>query len=281
MIGFRARVLLASAVALAAVVGWSPAQAEEFDIRAADNAVSLAVGGSYLNYVETDTNGNTYDSEKGWMPDFKLGVSALTVDDGKAPLRNLYVHLDTGLAIGHTNYVGALSKGTPFTNTTNDTIWTINGRVGRAFVLSPNAMVIPYGEFGYRDWDRNMPGVYGYDENYHNMSGMIGVMAQYSPVQKVVLTADGAFGYTFNAGMDAGSPFSTSFDLGGNPTWRFGGQAGYTFTKQLEAFTAVDYTHLSYGMSAAQSVGGGYAVLEPNSTTDQTTLHVGLAYHFF
>ncbi len=273
---------VAVAVAVAAVVAVAagPAAAAEYDIRASDNAVWVTSGGSYMDYAETASGGGTLDSEKGWMQSWAAGASFLTIDDGKAPLRNLYARLEGSVTTGTTAYSGHYWNGTPATTTTDATVWTVAGRVGRAFAVTPTVMLIPYGELGFRSWDRDITGTGGYDETYRNGDFAGGLMAQYSPVPKVVLTADGGAGYTFLAHMHAGAPLSADYDLGGQPTWHVGGQAGYAFAKQWEAISTVNYAAMAFGASSAvpTSLGSTY---EPNSTTDETTVRVGVAWHFY
>lgn len=269
------RGLLAAGLAFIAA---SPAAAADFDIRAADNAVWAAVGGYHMGYSERFQD-QTLDTETGWMPSWAAGASILTIDDGKAPLRNLYARIDGSLATGTTAYNGQYQNGTPVTSTTDDTVWTVSGRLGRAFAAAPAVMLTPYGELGYRSWNRNLTGTGGYDETYHNSDFIGGLMAQYSPVAKVVLTGDAGFGYTFWARMHSTSP-STDYSLGGRPTWHVGGQAGYTFTQRWEAITSVNYSEMGYGISSAVPTALG-TYLEPDSHTAETTLRVGLAWHFF
>ncbi|MDA8231542.1 MAG: hypothetical protein M0006_09405 [Magnetospirillum sp.] len=247
------------------------------DIRSSDNAVFFSVGGSYMDYWETDaTTGRTADSERGWLPTVRAGADVLASNQARGPLRNLYLHVDTSVSTGSTAYKGALLDGTPYSGTTNDTIWTTSGRIGRAFALGSQAMLIPFAELGYRRWDRDV----GYTEIYDNWSMMGGLLAQYSPVAKWVISASAAAGTTFDANMHANGPFNAEFNLGDELTWRVGGQVGYAVTRRLEAITSVELTRLGFGSSPAVATDQGY-FYEPNSQTYQTTLMVGLAYHFF
>lgn len=267
------------AMAAAIAVSASPAAAAEYDIRAADNAVWIAGGGTSMDYAE-HYRGQTLDTEQGWLQSWAAGLSLLAIDDGKAPLRNLYARIDSTLATGTTAYAGSYQNGSPLTTTTDTTVWTMSGRLGRAFAVAPTLMLIPYGEYGYRSWDRNITGPGGYDETYHNSDVVGGVMVQYSPMDKLVLTAEGGGGYTFAAHMHAAAPFNADFTLGAEPTWRIGGQAGYTFARRWEAITSIGYSQMAYGISAPVPTPLGTS-LEPDSTTAETTLRAGLAWHFY
>ncbi len=273
----KAELITAAALGLAAAA--TPAQAaDDFPFRANDNAVWATIGGQHLNYAET-WQGQTPDSESGWLPGGSVGASILTVDDGRAPLRNFYARLEGSYSAGAADYRGQYQNGTATTTTTDETVITGSARVGRAFMLLPVAL-IPYAELGYRYWDRNITGSGGYDETYHNLSYAGGLMVQYSPMRRWMLTGDGAFGYTFQARMHAQEPYNANYTLGGEPTWHVGGQVGYTFSRQWEAIGLVRYTQLGYGLSPGVNTPLGTA-MEPDSITRETTLQVGLSYHFF
>ncbi len=251
------------------------------DIRKSDNSVGVSLGGTYLDYRELDSGtGLTLDSERGWLANLGGEANLLAAPNAVGLLRNLYLHVDGGAAFGQTTYNGAYWNGTPASGTTDDTVWNGAVRVGRGFELGSSAMVIPFTELGYRWWDRNGQGAGGYDETYHSWDVMAGLLAQYSPAAKWVLSANAALGNTFGAGIVVGSPFSTSTSLGDALTWRAGGRVGYTFSRRMEMFTEADVTRLGYGASPWINSGQG-VVMEPTSQTYETAIKVGVAYHFF
>lgn len=274
----KAGLITAAALGSAAFAIAPARAADDFAFRSNDNAVWATVGSQRLDYAE-NWQGQTVDSERGWLPGGTVGASILTVDDGRAPLRNFYARLEGSYSAGSADYRGQYQNGTATTTTTNETMWTGSARVGRAFMVMPVAL-IPYAELGYRYWDRNITGSGGYDETYHNGTYAAGLMVQYSPLRRWMLTGDGAFGYTFMARMHAGDPYGANYTLGGEPAWHVGGQIGYTFTKQLEAIGTIRFSQLSYGLSPGVNTPLGTA-MEPDSVTRETTLQVGLSYHFF
>lgn len=245
-----------------------------------DNSAWLTVGGNYLDYTET-ANSVTQDTETGAMPEFRAGFSLLTPPQAAPFIRNLYLRFEAGYVNGSTSYDGALQNlvtgaKTPYTSTTDNTTWTMAGRIGRAIPMGRLSMVIPFAELGYRHWDRNLTGPYGYDEVYQNWDMMGGLMLQMAPHPRWVITANAALGSTFSARMDTGG---TRFPLGDDLTWRVGGQIGYLWSSRLELFGAVDLTRQGFGSSPTEYVSGYYAY-EPDSTTYETSFRVGVGYHF-
>lgn len=251
------------------------AQADTSDIRRADNGVSLDLGAANLDYAET-AGGTVLDTEKGWLPTAHLGLGILAFD--RAPIPDLYLRADLQGSLGKTAYDGALcdqfGNCVPATATTNDAIVTGAFQAGRAFPLGRSLMLIPFAELGYRYWDRNLKGTGGYPEHYQNWDALGGVLAQYSPATRWVLSLAGAGGSTFGAKMDLSGE---TFTLGSQAMWRAQGRIGYRLTDRLELTTSVDYVSFGYGASAPDA----NSYYEPDSTTHQTTLMLGASYHFF
>jgi hypothetical protein len=183
------------ALALATVLGSRAGLADTTDIRKADNGVSLDAGATDLDYAET-ASGTALDTEKGWLPTVGLGFGMLAFPT--APIPNLYFHLDATASFGSSAYNGALcdqfGNCIPYQSTTNDKIFAGAAQLGRAFALSETLMVTPYAEIGYRYWSRDLQGIGGYGETYHNWDGMGGLLAQYSPASRWVLSLSGAAG---------------------------------------------------------------------------------------
>jgi hypothetical protein len=165
----------------------SLAKADADAIRSVDNEIWAAAGASFLNYKESVPSPDLPDSEHGFMPSGAIGVSALL--NGRNPVtNNLYLALEGSGSFGTTHYNGAYfyDPTTPLQGTTKDTIWTVDGKVGKSIPIMSNAMLIPYGELGYRYWIRN--GGAGSYEDYRNYDIMAGLMVQAAPVSNIVLT---------------------------------------------------------------------------------------------
>ena len=264
-----------AALALTTAIGSRGAVADTVDIRKADNGVSLDAGESYLDYAET-AGGSTLDTEKGWLPTVGLGFGMLAFP--QAPISNLYVHLDARASLGSTAYNGALCDDfgdcTPYQSTTNDNIYTGAAQLGRAFTLGTTVILTPFAEIGYRYWSRDLKGIGGYGETYENWDGMGGLLAQYSPASRWVLSLSGAAGTMFDASMSTGGE---CFSLGDKLIWRTQGKVGFRLSQRVELSLTGGYESFGYGASPADANG----LYEPDSTTHQTTLLLGIAYHFF
>jgi hypothetical protein len=273
--------LSVAAAALAAVALAPAARADMLDIRKADNGLTLDAGVSNLDYTETQ-GGSTLDTEKGWLPTVGLSFGMLAFP--RAPIPNLYLHLDARASIGSTTYNGGLcdffGNCVPYQSTTNDQIFTGDLQVGRAFPLGQAIMLTPFIEGGYRYWSRDLGGIGGYNEDYQNWDAMGGLLVQFSPVERWVFSFSGAVGETFGAEMTTDNIITgaaENFTLGNELTWRLQAKAGFRLTERIELTATAEYSTLSYGASAVDWTG----TYEPDSTTHQTTLLVGAVWHFF
>ncbi|MGO8914842.1 MAG: hypothetical protein ACLQJR_02920 [Stellaceae bacterium] len=264
-----------AALPLTTVIGPRDAVADTLDIRKADNGVSLDAGETYLDYAET-SGGVTADTEKGWLPTVGLGFGMLAFHN--APIPNLYFRLDARASIGSTAYNGALCDQfgfcTPYQSTTNDQIYTGAAQLGRAFELGRAVLLTPFAEIGYRYWSRDLKGIGGYGETYQNWDAMGGLLLQYSPASRWVLSLSGAAGTTFGASVETSGE---SFPLGSQLIWRTQGKIGYRLSERIELSLSGEYQSFGYGASPVDANG----FYEPDSTTHETTLLLGIAYHFF
>jgi hypothetical protein len=249
----------------------SLARADADAIRSVDNEIWAAAGASFLNYKESVPSPDLPDSEHGFMPSGALGISALL--NGSNPVtNNLYLALEGSGAFGTTHYNGAYfyDPTTPLQGTTKDTIWTVDGKIGKGIPITSNAMLIPYGELGYRYWIRN--GGAGSYEDYRNYDIMAGLMLQLSPVSNIVLTGYGSAGTTLGA-QATSSP--DVYPLGSAGVYKVGGKISF-LAAPFELFTRLDYDHFQYIQSPIQADN----TYEPTSRTNDTTMLVGIGYQF-
>ncbi len=254
------------------------ARADIAAIRSEDNAVFGSLGGSYYNYKEYNDDGSSADTERGWLPDLKGGISYLGADNAKGLARNLYLEGDGLVDFSTANYNGhLLFTGAPAQGTTKETIWEMNGRIGRGFPIGKYVMLIPYGQVGYRYWDRNLG--QGQVEDYDNVKLMGGLMAQVAPTSSLVLSMSMAGGQTISPKMNA-KDINADFTLTEKPIWEGELKAGYALSQHLEMFGAFDYTQFSYGRSGLVTGNDGNQYFEPNSKTKQYTSRLGLAYRY-
>ncbi len=253
------------------------------DIVNANNQITLDFADTYLDYLESDSpSGAPLDSEKGWVPGLAVSGSLMRnwiVD-------NLYLYGQFKWVDGHSAYVGGTS-GNPvygsFTNTDGAEIFNEDFRVGKGFAINSSFMLTPYVGAGARQWGRNLPGAGGYHEDYSDGYVGGGLLAQFSPISRLVLSANGLIGSTFDASMTSsriagGFPITPqTYDLGAKPIYMLGASADYAITQNIHVNAGVDYVNFHFGKSAVSPIDFTY---EPNSATSETTLKVGLGYGF-
>ena len=258
--------LKAATLTIALGLGFLPvaAHADMQTIRNADNAIWVSAGTGYYNYKEHITAPNLPDSERHWMPSIAAGMSSLTNTD-------FYYALEGSVVRGRAAYNGAYFNAptTPLQSTTFETITEVDAKLGRAYAVGQNALMIPYVDFGGRYWNRNLGG--GQVEVYRHLETLGGVMLQSSIGNQWVLSGYGAMGGTYLARMTTGG---YAYKLHSALTEKAGAKIGYNLTRTTELFTTADYNHFSYGKSGV--VNSAY---EPTSHTGETALRVGISFH--
>ncbi|MHB8848130.1 MAG: hypothetical protein ACYC43_06790 [Burkholderiales bacterium] len=252
--------------------------ADTADIKTSNNQLGIQATSTHVDYTETGNGAlgsqtGTLDTENGNVPGFALSLSVMK----DWWLGNDYIEAGYSRNKGDTNYVGGTANGsTPYGSLVGQdgaVIEDYHLRYGKGFVLGNQFMLTPYFEIGHHRWDRAVNAGEIYANRYYG----IGALGQYSPVHKLVLTANVFGGGTYGSNIDAAGVFSGS--LGNSALFKAGLAADYAFTQNLHGNVGVDYTSFKYGMSAFYPRGGGY-VWEPDSTTNYTTLKIGLGYAF-
>ena len=266
-------------MAIAGFSGLSTAFAGTSDIKAANNQVGFQLVSTNVDYTETGDGvlapSGTLDTEKGAVPGYALSIS--TMQDRW--LGNDYIEAEYDNSSGNTEYVGGLigPPATPYgsvVSTSGATLINYSARYGKGYMVRNEFMLTPFIELGHHEWDRWV----NYGEIYtHNYFG-IGALGQYSPVSRLVLSANAMFGSTFGSNIVINGAFSGA--LGNSGLYRVGAGADYAFAQNLHGNVGVDYTSFNYGISALYPLGGGYYGWEPDSKTNYTTVKIGLGYAF-
>ncbi|HUW00112.1 MAG TPA: hypothetical protein VMV88_08125 [Gallionella sp.] len=273
-------------IAIAGFSGLSTAFADTSDIRAANNQVGFQLVSTHVDYTETGDGTlaptGTLDTEKGPVPGYALAIS--TMQD--LWLGNDYIEAEYDDASGNTEYVGGyLNPPTPYgsvVSTSGATLTNYSARYGAGLMVNDRSMLTPYVELGHHEWDRGVNSGEIYTHNYYG----IGVLGQYSPASKLVLSANALFGSTFgsNIVVNSGPGFSGfSGALGNSTLYKIGLAADYAFVQNWHGTIGVDYASFSYGISALYpGVLNGKNVFfwEPDSKTNYTTVRIGLGYGF-
>jgi opacity protein-like surface antigen len=251
------------------------------DIVRSDNQVSLDFIDTHINYGPEFLTGvgTPLDTEKGWVPGLSV-TGSLMRDVGS--LCHLYLMGRFSWVDGHTNY---WASGGPVTsNVDGARVDSWDFRLGKGFDIGPNMMLTPYVGAGTRWWNRLLNGPFGYDEVYKHGYAGGGLLFQVSPISKLVLSADGLVGSTFDASMTASlvpggttiAGLASTYPLGQKAIYMAGGSADWAFTTLLHGNVGIEYTHFAYGQSPANAAG----FLEPNSRTSTVTVSAGLGLAF-
>ncbi len=270
-------------MAIAGLTSTTAALADISDIKASNSQIGIQYISTKVDYTETGivgTSTGTLDTEAGNVPGYALSISAMK----DLLFTNDYIKAEYDHSTGYTNYVGGLigPPQTPYGSvlaTSSAKLINYSADYGKGFALGNQFMLTPYAELGKHTWVRGV----NFGETYINHYYGIGMMGQYSPVGKLVLSANYLIGQAYDSAITATASngailFTTG--LGQSTLQKFGASADYAFTKNLHGNIGVDYTTFKYGISAPTPIGSGYVAWEPDSKTNYTTFKLGLGYAF-
>ena len=261
-------------MAVAGLTSATAAFADISDIKASNSQMGLQYISTKVDYTET-SNGTVFDTESGNVPGYALSISAMK----DLLFTNDYIKAEYDHSTGYTNYIGGLTGSTPtpygsVLATSSAKLINYSADYGKGFALGNQFMLTPYAELGKHTWVRGV----NYGETYINHYYGIGLMGQYSPVQKLVFSANALIGQAYDSAITVNGGFSNG--LGQSTLQKFGVSADYAFTKNLHGNIGVDYTTFKYGISSPTPIGSGYVGWEPDSKTNYTTAKVGIGYAF-
>jgi hypothetical protein len=251
------------------------------DIIRANNQFSVDFAAVNFGYKETGPGGAPLDSESASSAPGVSATISLMQDWG---LRNLYFMARYTYFNGNTAYDGSLMGGTfgSFKNTDGAVINDVDVRLGKGFGFGSSVMLTPYLGVGWHEWGRNLPGASGYHEDYSDGYVGGGLLVQAAPIDRLVISANGLGGTTFDPSMTASDnggvhlPPLSAFNLGSRPIYMAGLSADYAITTLLHVNAGIEWTDFTYGRSQVQPPG----LLEPNSSTHDLTFRVGVGIAF-
>ncbi len=286
----RFTLLAAAAVsALAVVIACGGARADGYDVDHAgpspctpgyiadsNNQISFDYKTVDLGYKEFF--GGPLDSESGWLPGFGTSLSIMPTCRDNWWLNNLYFNFQFSYFTGHTQYVGGPLIGPggfgSITGPDGANVTDFDFRLGKGFG-SPNFMIIPFFGIGHHEWDRKV----NTGEDYANGYYGAGLLLQYSPFQRFVLSADALVGRTFDANVAVnaipGLSPPLSLELGASTLYKLGISGDYAVTPIIHVNAGVEWTGFDYGMSPVVD-----GLLEPESRTHDVTFKVGVGFAF-
>ncbi|MCH9742039.1 MAG: hypothetical protein K0U21_02410 [Proteobacteria bacterium] len=263
----------------------SNSMADNKDIKSANNQVSLKAISTDFDYTETGdgrlgTKTGTLDTETGGVPGYMLSASIAK----DLLFKNDYLGIDFSKTDGHTNYVGSYQGGNygDVRTTSGAKTTDFSVRYGKSYEVSHSSSLTPYAELGYHEWIRGVNS----GETYTHKHYGLGVLAQFAPVSKLVLSANAMIGNTFdsNISINAIDTRYAAFSegLGNSTITKFGIAADYAFTKNFHGTAGINRTNFEYGAGATVANTGtsGGSYWEPASKTTLTNIELGLGYAF-
>jgi hypothetical protein len=252
------------------------ALADQSDIRKTDNAVAFGFGFTNIKYSETQ-GATGLGSETGLIPILELSAGVLADAAAREPFSNLYLHLDARAGLGDTRFNGTqcdqFNTCSAFQGTTHEQIYSGALQIGRAFGMTQQTLLIPYLEVGERYWHRGLTGPNSASESFSNGDVLGGIKLQ-GFMNPWVLSLSAAAGTTFNS---SASMAGTDYTLGDTTMYRVDGEIALGISPRLDMTVKVGYENFGFNASAPNA--SGFRI--PDSTTGQTSVLLGLAYHYF
>ena len=244
---------------------------------AADNGASISFTSLHQDYKEFYA-GTVPDSESG-------NIDGVGVTFKELMPNGVYSRLALQYSHGSDVYTGHTQGGVPLIGKTENSIIDAGMRLGRAFGFPYRTALAPYATLGRYSWRRGLSGAEPYDEYYHNFWIGVGLLGQWVPVEPLVLSAYGSIGRTVSAHMSTSGLSSygvpdQEFGLGNTTRYKLGVDMDYAVTPLVHVEAGADYLRFGYGQSAVNSLPGGGASLEPESTTKQTLYRIGIDFFF-
>jgi len=269
-------------VFLAGLIFYTAVFADTGDIVASNNQIGFQTMSTYIDYTETGngrlgTATGTLDTETGAISGFALSVSAMD----NLWMSNDYIEAEYDYSSGNTIYTGSYQGGVfgSVVGTSGAIVTNLNVRYGKGLTFHRPFMLTPYVEFGQRYWDRGV----NYGEIYTHEYIGIGVLGQFSPVYRLVLSVNAMIGRTFGSYITVISgPGLVGFSgaLGNSSIYRAGFTADYAITQRFHGNVTLDYMSFSYGISDIYPHGSGKVAWEPDSQTNCIALRLGVGYGF-
>jgi hypothetical protein len=251
------------------------------DIINANNQMAVDFLGTSFGYTEFASfavpgtpSGGKLDTETRWIPGVNASLSVMR----NWFVENFYFNAQVSYSSGDTHYTGQNIHGGGFGSlTTSDYAHVLDTdfRIGKGFAIQSNVMLTPYLGFGSHYWDRGpLP------EDYSNGYVGAGLLTQYAPMSKVVLSAYGLIGGTVGPSISVHAGVNSwSGDLGDSAIYKTGASIDYALIGNIHVNAGLDYVYYQYGQSAQHVLAGG-TFSEPHSTTSNLMAKVGLGYAF-
>jgi len=242
-------------------------------------ADTLKISADFLSflYTERDDDGNFLDSEKRdnfALKGFSIDYSHQFANGFFGGTQD-FIELQTEYIEGNTNYTGSLFsiktgvRLSTYTTTTTNKLLTTKLRFNETQQTSHYDTKI-FCSLGYRYWERNILGPYGYKEQYKWIFADIGVGILIHD-KAWHIGVESAYQYAFQPTMQATLQGTPTFDLGHTYGYYYEIPLQYDLNKNYTVEIAYRYDY--YKINKSNTVNNLY---EPQSETKNKTLKIGV-----
>lgn len=232
-----------------------------------------------LQYREHNYHNQFLDGATGILPGLDIKVDK-TID-------NFFLEGNfAGYFKKNLSYTGEIAGFKELQTSAKNSLYYASLKAGYILQNDNNTNFIPYVEYGYRHWNREIPPAKfifdissnGYTEHYTNYFYDVGIKFQHAFTKPLVMSAYTALGSTVNARLRTHLPTvdtNVNDRLGSKPITLAGVTADYLLQANLHLLTGIHYEHFAFSKSATEN--GSY---EPDSTTRDLSYTIGIAVNF-
>jgi hypothetical protein len=257
----------------------SNAFADYSDIVNTDNSIELGATSLKMNYQEMNDGrlgsvAGIADSETGTLDGTLLRMKSIFAD-------RYYLSTEYTFYAGTVTYTGSYygeSYGSLVIPDLNESVQDWNFSGGVIIYKNDENMLTPFFQYILHDWERSING----GESYRASYVMGGVMWQYSPIKKLVISTSYSIGKTRDATLtDNDLPYDDSgnYPLGREKITCVTLNINYALIDNIHLFAEISSIRSAYG-SSNTVVTGSTASWEPASTTDYTKFNAGIGLNF-
>lgn len=232
--------------------------------------ITINLGRLYQNYTENDPSGlttnGTLDTERGTLNSVELGGR------WQAESFPLLLQVTARRSNGDTRYSGYLQTGsqlTPYSATTHNDLQDFRVRAGLPLARSENFQWVPFIEYRYQNWVRDL---IQYRETFQHHAAVVGMLGQWRASSLWTLEGEASAGKLLHAQTDI-PKLRFSGSRGNQALWSLGASASYRIKGHWRAVASIRYEQSQYSQSALSN-----GFIEPASRTKQTNTLFGIEY---
>jgi len=256
--------------------------------------LSTGYAGEHFHYGES-----IGDQEHGWLNGFYVGTNYKS--QGNVGLGNLDLGLKFTYLGGSITYDGSQTdlitgQTIPWSTNTSEGISNIQFKGGFDQALSNNIAVGEYLSLGYRYWNRDIKGIGGLTEKYHNAYIGLGAKAAYMWNDKLSTGIDAevnwspawsSINYMSTSVSDSYNNFNMNYNMGSAYNVKVALPINYNITSNFSFNLTPYYNYWHFSGSPTYSYTTFYypyiyqnVTNEPPSETNSAGLNIGFSYRF-